>query len=245
MKWYGWVLIGGLLAVIAWLWIDGINRQQVINEQALEWERQIQASRDSIGVLQRKNDDLLDDIKSSRANIERLNRRVAALIEAGQQQDNQIVLLPPDETVRLFDSLTGDFPASAIAENDSNAVLTHSERIRDANRGLVGLHFTLEELAVKSLLIASQDSVINYLEAVRVNDGIHIGQLERIIAVKDEQLNEYDRVISEAIKKRKIDNWIKGTLFGALVVALFLCIFILNRIFRFSFNIQYFGFFKQ
>lgn len=222
MKWYGWVLIGGLIAVIAWLWIDRLNRQHVINEQALERERQIQASRDSIGVLQRENDDLLDDIKSSRANIERLNRRIAALIEAGQQQDNQIVLLPPDETVRMFDSLTGDFSASQMMEDDTIAVLTQLERIRETNRLITVFHFTQEESAVKSLLIASQDSIINYLEAVRINDGIKIEHLERIIALKDDQLNEYQRVIDEGVKRRKLDNWIKAGMFGALVVALVL-----------------------
>ncbi len=219
MKWFGWILIGIIIGA-ALVWQFRVKPCEISEQQKKEWAEQIQAARDSIESLQGVNDELLAEVQSSKQNIERLNRRIAALIQAGQDQDNDIVLLPADETVKMFDSLTGDFWPSVIVESDSNSVLTHLERIRKANRAKVGLYFTLQESAVKSLLIASQDSIINSLEGVNLNQGIQLGQKDRIIALKDQQLNEYESVIDQAAKRRKIDNWIKaGLIIGLVVVA--------------------------
>lgn len=200
-----------------------------LNDQAAEltnvkqaYQERVQAARDSIAEISRENAFLIDQVVGQKGNIENLHRRIAAIIQAGQDADQAIALLPPGEVVQVFDSLTGEFPESKLLEADSDLVVAHTERVREANRLMTSINFISEQSRVKSLLIASQDTIINNLEAVNLNSGIHIQQLERIIELKDSQLQEYEKIIADCERRRKKDRYILG---GVAILALFGLVF--------------------
>jgi len=193
-----------------------------LNEQAGEftfvkqtYEQRIAEVRDSLATTDDQNEILLGQVEAQKANIQNLYQRIAAITQAWQEP----VFLPPDEVVEVFDSLTGNYPQSSIVDG---SVLTSIERVREANSLIRSVYFISEESFVKSLIIASQDSIITNLESVNLNKGIQVQQLERIISMKDSQLIEYEKIISDCTRKRKTDQYIKG---GLIVIALFGLVF--------------------
>jgi hypothetical protein len=212
------IFLGGALVgtFLVW-WLIQLPMTERHNEKIKELQAQAEGFIEVADSLAGVNEGLIKEIEyqkqisdTYRWTIERLKRELA-------EAENELILLPGPEQVQLFDeNFPGPFESLVLGDT----VLTHLERVGEANLTKTRLLFTERESAEKTLLIASQDTIIGKLEAVNLNSEIANENLRLSLKRKDEVINEQQRVIDEAIRKRKVDAVIRWVLVGGFLVAL-------------------------
>ena len=212
-------LAGALVGTLLVWWLIQLPMTARHNERIKELQAQADGFIQIADSLAGVNEGLIKEIEyqkqisdTYRWTIERLKRELA-------EAENELILLPGPEQVQLFDeNFPGPFESLVLGDT----VLTHLERVGQANLTKTRLLFAERESAEKTLLIASQDTIIGKLEAVNLNGEIERDLLRGVIANKDGVINEQQRVIDEAIRKRKVDAVIRWVLVGGFLVALVL-----------------------
>jgi len=212
-------LAGALVGTLLVWWLIQLPMTERHNERITELQAQADGFIQIADSLDFQNENLKKEIEyqkqisdTYRWTIERLKRELA-------EAENELILLPGPEQVQLFDeNFPGPFESLVLGDT----VLTHLERVRQANLTKTRLLFTERESAEKTLLIDSQDTIIGKLEAVNLNGEIERDLLRGVIANKDGVINEQQRVIDEAIRKRKVDAVIRWVLVGGFLIALVL-----------------------
>ena len=210
-------LAGALVGTFLAWWLIQLPMTERHNERITELQAQADGFIQVADSLDFQNENLKKEIEyqkqisdTYRWTIERLKRELA-------EAENELILLPGPEQVQVFDqNFPGPFESLVLGDT----VFTHLERVRQANLTKTRLLFTERESAEKTLLIASQDTIIGKLEAVNLNGEIERDLLRGVIANKDGVINEQQRVIDEAIRKRKVDAVIRWVLVGGILVAL-------------------------
>ena len=210
-------LAGALVGTFLAWWLIQLPMTERHNERITELQAQADGFIQIADSLDFQNENLKKEIEyqkqisdTYRWTIERLKRELA-------EAENELILLPGPEQVQLFDE---NFPGPFASLILGDTVLTHLERVRQANLTKTRLLFAECESAEKTLLIASQDTIIKKLEAVNLNGEIERDLLRGVIANKDGVINEQQRVIDEAIRKRKVDAVIRWVLVGGILVVL-------------------------
>jgi hypothetical protein len=212
-------LAGALVGTFLVWWLIQLPMTERHNEKIKELQAQADGFIEVADSLAGVNEGLIKEIEyqkqisdTYRWTIERLKRELA-------EAENELILLPGPEQVQLFDeNFPGPFESLVLGDT----VVTHLDRVGEANLTKTRLLFTERESAEKTLLIASQDTIIGKLEAVNLNGEIERDLLRGVIANKDGVINEQQRVIGEAIRKRKVDAVIRWVLVGGFLVALVL-----------------------
>jgi len=210
-------LAGALVGTFLAWWLIQLPMTERHNEKINELQAQAEGFIEVADSLDNLNKGLKKEIEyqkqisdTYRWTIERLKRELA-------EAENELILLPGPEQVQLFDeNFPGPFESLVLGDT----VLTHLERVRQANLTKTRLLFTERESSEKTLLIASQDTIIGKLEAVNLNGEIANENLRLSLKRKDAVINEQQRVIDEAIRKRKVDAVIRWILVGGILVAL-------------------------
>ena len=210
-------LAGALVGTLLVWWLIQLPMTARHNERIKELQAQADGFIQIADSLDFQNENLKKEIEyqkqisdTYRWTIERLKRELA-------EAENELILLPGPEQVQLFDE---NFPGPFVSLILGDTVLMHLERVRQANLTKTRLLFTERESAEKTLLIASQDTIIGKLEAVNLNSEIANENLRLSLKRKDGVINEQQRVIDEAIRKRKVDAVIRWVLVGGFLVAL-------------------------
>lgn len=210
-------LVGALIGTFLAWWLIQLPMTARHNEKIKELQAQADGFIQVADSLDFQNENLKKEIEyqkqiseTYRWTIERLKRELA-------EAENELNLLPGPEQVQVFDQ---NFPGPFESLILGDTVLTALERVRQANLTKTRLLFTERESAEKTLLIASQDTIINKLEAVNLNSEIANENLRLSLERKDAVINEQQRVIDEAIRKRKVDGVIRWVLVGGFLVAL-------------------------
>ena len=210
-------LAGALVGTFLAWWLIQLPMTERHNERIAELQAQADGFIHVADSLDNLNKGLKKEIEyqkqiseTYRWTIERLKRELA-------EAENELILLPGPEQVQLFDE---NFPGPFASLILGDTVVTHLDRVGEANLTKTRLLFTERESAEKTLLIDSQDTIIGKLEAVNLNGEIERDLLRGVIANKDGVINEQQRVIDEAIRKRKVDAVIRWVLVGGFLVAL-------------------------
>ena len=212
-------LAGALVGTLLAWWLIQLPMTEMHNEKIAELQSQAKWYVQVADSLYQVNSGLKEEIEHQkqisetyRWTIERLKRELA-------EAENELILLPGPEQVQLFDE---NFPGPFASLILGDTVLTHLDRVGEANLTKTRLLFTERESAEKTRLIASQDTIIGKLEAVNLNSEIANENLRLSLKRKDAVINEQQRVIDEAIRKRKVDAVIRWVLVGGFLVALVL-----------------------
>lgn len=210
-------LVGALIGTFLAWWLIQLPMTARHNERIAELQAQADGFIQVADSLDFQNENLKKEIEyqkqiseTYRWTIERLKRELA-------EAENELNLLPGPEQVQVFDQ---NFPGPFESLILGDTVLTALERVRRANEAKLRLSFALQENAQQGLLIASQDTIINKLEAVNLNSEISNENLRLSLERKNAVINEQQRVIDEAIRKRKADGVIRWVLVGGFLVAL-------------------------
>jgi hypothetical protein len=210
-------LAGTLVGTLLVWWLIQLPMTARHNERITELQAQADGFIQIADSLDFQNENLKKEIEYQKQISETYKWRIEKLKRELAEAENELILLPGPEQVQLFDQ---NFPGPFESLILGDTVLTHLERVGEANLTKTRLLFTERESAEKTLLIASQDTIIGKLEAVNLNGKIERDLLRGVIANKDGVINEQQRVIDEAIRKRKVDAVIRWVLVGGILVAL-------------------------
>jgi hypothetical protein len=210
-------LAGALVGTFLAWWLIQLPMTAEHNEKIKELQAQaggfIQVADSLAGV----NDGLIKEIEYQKQISETYRWRIERLKRELAEAENELNLLPGPEQVQVFDQ---NFPGPFESLILGDTVLTHLERVGEANKTKLILSFTLQENTQQGLLIASQDTIIKKLEAVNANCELSNKNLRLSLDRKEGVINEQQRVIDEAIRKRKVDAVIRWVLVGGFLVAL-------------------------
>jgi hypothetical protein len=210
-------LAGALVGTFLAWWLIQLPMTAEHNEKIKELQAQaggfIQVADSLAGV----NDGLIKEIEYQKQISDTYRWRIEKLKRELAEAENELNLLPGPEQVQVFDQ---NFPGPFDSLILGDTVLTHLERVGEANKTKLILSFTLQENTQQGLLIASQDTIIKKLEAVNANCELSNKNLRLSLDRKEGVINEQQRVIDEAIRKRKVDAVIRWVLVGGFLVAL-------------------------
>jgi hypothetical protein len=212
-------LAGALVGTFLAWWLIQLPMTARHNEKIKELQAQADGFVQVADSLDFQNENLKKEIEYQKQISETYRWRIERLKRELAEAENELNLLPGPEQVQVFDQ---NFPGPFESLILGDTVLTHLERVGEANKTKLILSFTLQENTQQGFLIASQDTIINKLESANLNCELSNKNLRLSLDRKEGVINEQQRVIDEAIRKRKVDAVIRWVLVGGILVALVL-----------------------